>query len=108
MKKWNEENPGRAKEAMTQVPFFSILPPIDFIDIPVLQIALLWKDAPENPKRGQNAPARKSKAKVPKEPKAAKPKAPTKKSKKAVDDDEDPEKDAGDSDPVEDSNDDAE
>ena len=31
MKKWNEENPGRAKEAMTQVLFFSVVSPVAFI-----------------------------------------------------------------------------
>jgi hypothetical protein len=36
MKKWNEENPGRAKEAMTQVClFFFILLVTDFIDYPL-------------------------------------------------------------------------
>jgi hypothetical protein len=65
------------------------------------QIALLWKEAPENPNRGQEPSGRKPKApKEPKEPKAkAKPRA--KKAKKAEVEDED-------SDPVEASNDDEE
>ncbi|KAG5340095.1 hypothetical protein C0989_002797 [Termitomyces sp. Mn162] len=64
MKAWNDANPGRAKEAMTQM-------------------AKLWKDAPENPNRGAEPKARKAKEpKAPKEPKA---KAPRKKKAAAED-----------------------
>lgn len=42
MKAWNEANPGRSKEAMSQM-------------------ALLWKNAPENPNRGKDTKARKPK-----------------------------------------------
>ncbi|KAG6827382.1 hypothetical protein H0H92_012038 [Tricholoma furcatifolium] len=49
MKAWNDANPGRAKEAMSQM-------------------AKLWKDSPENPNRGAEPKPRK--AKEPKEPKA--------------------------------------
>lgn len=68
------------------------------------QIALLWKDAPENPNRGQGPKARKPR--TPKEPKAPKAKAKTgaKKAKKVEVEDEDAEN----SDPVEASNDDEE
>ncbi|TFK35249.1 hypothetical protein BDQ12DRAFT_322952 [Crucibulum laeve] len=59
MKKWIEENPGRTKEVMTQV-------------------ALLWRNAPENPHRGQEPKPRKPKApKEPKEKKEPKAKIPT-------------------------------
>ncbi|KAG6889082.1 hypothetical protein C0995_003935 [Termitomyces sp. Mi166 len=67
MKAWNDANPGRAKEAMSQM-------------------AKLWKDAPENPNRGAEPKARKMKEpKAPKEPKA---KAPRKK-KAAAEEEED-------------------
>jgi hypothetical protein len=90
MKKWNEANPGRAKEAMTQVCnafnmactrihtstthilFISVITSVSPL-IEILQIALMWKDAPENPNRGQESKPRK-----PKEPKAPKEKAPAK------------------------------
>lgn len=61
MKTWNEENPGRAKEAMAA-------------------IAAMWRDAPENPNRGQEPKQRK--AKEPKEVKekpVKEPKAPKEK-----------------------------
>ncbi|KAF8150244.1 hypothetical protein B0H34DRAFT_862861 [Crassisporium funariophilum] len=80
MKKWNEAHPGRAKEAMSE-------------------IALMWKDAPENPNRGQEPKARKPKApKEPKEPKAkapAKPRA-KKSAKKVEEEEEDNSEPAGD------------
>ena len=100
MKKWNEENPGRAKEAMTQVgpSLYSSCHSLDWYSfVRAQQIALLWKDAPENPNRGQESKPRKPKAaKEPKEPKAkAKPRA--KKAKKVEVEDED--EDADNSDP---------
>ena len=103
MKKWNEENPGRAKEAMTQVHFFFLSSyRLHWHSCFALQIALLWKDAPENPNRGQGPKARKPKApKEPKEPKApAEPKAKTKKAKKTKKAEVE-EEDAENSDPVE-------
>ncbi|KAG6844647.1 hypothetical protein H0H87_005098 [Tephrocybe sp. NHM501043] len=71
MKKWNDENPGRSKEAMGMM-------------------AKLWKDAPENPNRGGGEPKAR-KPKVPKaatEPKAAKAKATKAKTPKKKADDE--------------------
>ena len=117
MKKWNEANPGRAKEAMTQVCTHSTLPAHAYIRLPriyipfisvinsvsplieIPQIALMWKDAPENPNRGQESKPRKPKEpKAPKEKAPAKPrtkKTPAKSSKvseeeEAVEDDEEP------------------
>ena len=89
MKKWNEENPGRAKEAMTQVHRFSCPAPRFYWHfLSAQQIALLWKDAPENPNRGQEPRARKPRVPKVREPKAkAKPRA--KKAKKVEVEDED-------------------
>ncbi|KDR69001.1 hypothetical protein GALMADRAFT_215335 [Galerina marginata CBS 339.88] len=82
MKKWNEDNPGRAKEAMSH-------------------IAAMWKDAPENPNRGQDVKSRKPKApkepkaaKAPKEPKATKAKAAPRAKKAKKDEDEEKEDEA--------------
>jgi len=59
LKAWNEANPGRSKEIMSQM-------------------ALLWKDAPENPNRGEG------KARKPKEPSSKPSKAAPKSKKKAT------------------------
>ncbi|KAG5651403.1 hypothetical protein H0H81_008761 [Sphagnurus paluster] len=91
MKKWNDANPGRAKEAMGEM-------------------ARQWKDAPENPNRGAEPRARKPKepkAKAaPKKAAATKKAAPKKKAKKDESEDEEADEEEetgkkGSSDPME-------
>jgi hypothetical protein len=86
--------------------FFIFSWPTWFTFLCAQQIALLWKDAPENPNRGQEPKARKPKA--PKEPKAPKAKAKPRAKKAKKVDAEDEEEEVDNSDPVEASNDDEE
>ncbi|KAJ7229857.1 hypothetical protein GGX14DRAFT_553361 [Mycena pura] len=70
LKKWGEENPDLPKKDG------------------MAAVAALWRDAPENPKRGQTAPAKTAPAKKSKEPKAAKKTAPAKPKSKPTKDTE--------------------
>lgn len=80
MKQWRVDNPGHpvkdAMSAVRQVPFYSPSMSMLLICLTDIQVAALWRDAPENPNRGQEPkkktkkvpaakPARSSKKKLP-------------------------------------------
>lgn len=70
MKEWRAENPGRpvkdAMSAVSHILLHSLIMSMLLTSLTGVQVAALWRDSPENPKRGQE-PKKKAAKKAPAE-----------------------------------------